>query len=241
MNQRVISSSSMLLKGITLKSADWRPSDVEMQRDISVSSAPCPHRLSASERFTSMASLPFKQFDLQHRSSSRLASTNDAFFKSPYTTATGNATWDDIVAHEPTNALDKFDLKISCFEEEFVIETFREKTPKQIDTRLMTSLDLAALKEEDAFMYYSIPAVKKAHWENNEVDLKDLEKSSPYVKRSSAISFESAVCGMEDIDIARPENHIMDLDIPSLSEGFYHTSFTSDNSEEELFFAYFDC
>ena len=80
------------------------------------------------------------------------------------------------------------------FEETIVVDTFREKIPQQLDRSLLTSADLANLKETDAFMYYSIPAVKQARWEGRAVDF-DVELSEP-VERRSAISFEKL-----DVDI----------------------------------------
>ena len=82
----------------------------------------------------------------------------------------------------------------SSFEEDakvIVVDTFREKTPKQLEARrYLTSAELVTLKESDPFMYYSIPSVKKAVWEGREVDF-DVELTNP-VKRSSAVSFENA-------------------------------------------------
>ncbi|KAL3785698.1 hypothetical protein HJC23_008731 [Cyclotella cryptica] len=84
------------------------------------------------------------------------------------------------------------------------VPTFADKTskPKQISTKEMTSQDLARLKMDDPFLYYSIPAVRKACFLSKEVDEycltsqtgeKDLAGSgnqSYVVKRQSRLSFE---------------------------------------------------
>ena len=106
------------------------------------------------------------------------------------------------------------------FDDVFVVDTFQEKIPKQLDVHRLTPDDLATLKESDPFMYYSIPAVKQARREGKDVDF-DITLSKP-VKRSSAISFESG-------------------DIPSLGEGFYD-AYVGDAGEhqEDLFLSVFE-
>ena len=98
------------------------------------------------------------------------------------------------------------------------VETFREKIPKRLDAQYLSSADLASLKESDPFMYYSIPAVKKAVWEGKEVDF-DVEFDEP-VNRSSAVSFES-------------------INGPCLGEGFYDTYVGNGEQEVDLFMSLF--
>ena len=107
-----------------------------------------------------------------------------------------------------------------------VVDTFREKTPKQLEARRhLTSADLASLKESDPFMYYSIPSVKKAVWEGREVDF-DVELTNP-VKRSSAISFENAddLCMVFDDNTASVANgdHEEDLFLSVFGAGMKTT------------------
>ena len=71
----------------------------------------------------------------------------------------------------------------------FIIPTFQEKPYKQLNTRGLTFEDLETLKEEDPFMYYSIPEVRRAVFEGRDVDL---TTASPIVKRRRVISCESA-------------------------------------------------
>jgi hypothetical protein len=73
----------------------------------------------------------------------------------------------------------------------FIVKTVFEKETRELRTQNMSSSDLASLKQEDSFMYYSIPGVKKAIWGGRSVDLQDVT-SSRVVKRRTAISFESA-------------------------------------------------
>ncbi|KAL3785702.1 hypothetical protein HJC23_008735 [Cyclotella cryptica] len=84
------------------------------------------------------------------------------------------------------------------------VPTFADKTskPKQISTKEMTSQDLARLKMDDPFLYYSIPAVQKACFlrkdddvycltsPTGEEDLAGSGNQSYVVKRQTRLSFE---------------------------------------------------
>jgi len=117
---------------------------------------------------------------------------------------------------------------------EFFVKTSHEKRPKQIDIRQMSSSDLVSLKENDPFMYFSIPTVRSAAIHGNDVDLlaiKDaaisLEVPSRYV-RKTCISFESCLIpDMADIDFD-------DMDscaLPSLTNAFYNMSMGMDDEK----------
>jgi hypothetical protein len=257
----------------------------------------CPGKTSLGSQ-SSFQRLPsnssFKQIDLQRLSSSSLASmASNGLSSRSSSSATGNASWDNIGVTRP-GSLNMFDLKISepktpssnpfldgtyeqaprrssrsnnlltlkedircsfrdeesedfsltrtsskrslnelSVDDEFVVSTFKEKVPKQIDTRRLSMADLDALKHEDAFMYYSIPAVRKAALEGRDVDLQGVHDSR-MVKRASAISYESAdLAG--DLDF---ETMMDDLDIPSLGEGYYQANV--DGKVEDFFMKYFD-
>jgi hypothetical protein len=72
---------------------------------------------------------------------------------------------------------------------------FEEKTPKTIDVNsIRMASDLDALKKNDPFMYYSIPAVREKAMRGKAVDLSTVVAASAKnntVKRRSSISFES--------------------------------------------------
>jgi hypothetical protein len=51
-----------------------------------------------------------------------------------------------------------------------VIPTFREERPRSLDVTSLTQSELAKLKTEDPFMYFSIPAVRIAELSGNDVD-----------------------------------------------------------------------
>jgi hypothetical protein len=51
-----------------------------------------------------------------------------------------------------------------------VIPTFREERPRSLDVSSLTQSELAKLKTEDPFMYFSIPAVRIAELSGNDVD-----------------------------------------------------------------------
>ncbi|KAL7471466.1 hypothetical protein ACHAXS_011743 [Conticribra weissflogii] len=57
--------------------------------------------------------------------------------------------------------------------------------PQELDIdKLRTDLDLATLKKQDAFLYYSIPAAKKAEYLNRKIEVSKLDKS-PGIRRNS--------------------------------------------------------
>lgn len=131
-----------------------------------------------------------------------------------------------------TRTSSKRSLDEVSVDDEFVVSTFKEKVPKQIDTRHLSMADLDVLKHEDAFMYYSIPAVKKAALKGRDVDLQDVHDSRS-VKRSSVISFESAdLLGGLDFET------LDDLDIPSLGEDYYQANV--EGGVGDLFVSYFE-
>lgn len=103
-----------------------------------------------------------------------------------------NETWSEQDALYKDTSAYKIDDRFKAIEvskDHFLVKTFTEKPSKQMDIR---SVDLNALKEEDAFMYYSIPEIRKAALQGEEIDLEDLNMSTQFVTRSNAISFESA-------------------------------------------------
>ena len=86
--------------------------------------------------------------------------------------------------------------KTERFEEDFVVSTFAsKKDPVELNPGTLSSQELSTLKTRDAFMYYSIPEVRRAHMEGREVDVDQLRTTQ--VRRSSAISFESADLGLD--------------------------------------------
>lgn len=75
----------------------------------------------------------------------------------------------------------------------FSTPTFKKKTAKRVNLKdLKLPSELAALKKNDVFSYYSIPCVRKAAIFSKSVDLSTVQEStSSTVKRESSISFES--------------------------------------------------
>lgn len=86
----------------------------------------------------------------------------------------------------------------------FHIATVFEKPQKKLDIKDITFSDLASLKKSDPFMYYSIPAIRKAVLYGKEVDSSEISmpisdqiqrtmrgrSSKNQVTRQSRISFE---------------------------------------------------
>jgi len=86
----------------------------------------------------------------------------------------------------------------------FHIATVFEKPQKKLDIKDITFSDLASLKKSDPFMYYSIPAIRKAVLNGKEVDSSEISmpisdqilrtmrdrSSKSQVTRQSRMSFE---------------------------------------------------
>ncbi|KAL3796542.1 hypothetical protein HJC23_009673 [Cyclotella cryptica] len=112
------------------------------------------------------------------------------------------------------------DIKKSSSREdfaEFVVKTSNETSPKQIDIRRTSSSELASLKENDPFMYYSIPAVRSAAMHGNAIDLltfqeaaRSLNVPSNYV-RKTCISVEACIIpNVDEIDYCDLANLSLD-------------------------------
>jgi hypothetical protein len=83
-----------------------------------------------------------------------------------------------IAVNEPFQLSKKWLLTCTASPEaNFIVNTVFEKETTELRTQNMTHSDLASLKEEDRFMYYSIPGVKRANWEGRSVDLQDVTSS----------------------------------------------------------------
>ena len=52
----------------------------------------------------------------------------------------------------------------------FTVPTFHEERPRSVDASSLSQSELAKLKVEDSFMYYSIPSVRVAELSGNAVD-----------------------------------------------------------------------
>ena len=99
----------------------------------------------------------------------------------------------------PPNEVTQADNSISI-----CIATVFEKPEKKLDTKDITFSDLASLKKSDPFMYYSIPAIRRAVLHGKEVDSSEIfmpisdriprkttdRSSKSQVTRQSRISFE---------------------------------------------------
>jgi hypothetical protein len=119
-------------------------------------------------------------------------------------------------------------LKISPWTEdfsEFVVKTSNEKLPKQIDIRRISCSELASLKENDPFMYYSIPAVRTASLSDSAVDLQTVQEAARSLRipssysRKTCISVESCVipnideidgCALSNLSLA---NHDINMEL----------------------------
>jgi hypothetical protein len=77
------------------------------------------------------------------------------------------------------------------------VKTIFEKPTKKIDLSSLDSSDVAALKTEDPFMYYSIKSATNVH-QGSEMTLnrsgqhyKDIEQEALIVERKSRVSYET--------------------------------------------------
>lgn len=107
-------------------------------------------------------------------------------------------------------------VKISPWREdfsEFLVKTSNEKLPKKIDIGRISCSELASLKENDPFMYYSIPAVRSAALNDSAVDLQTVQEAAISFKipssysRKTCISVESCIIPkIDDIDCCALSN-----------------------------------
>ncbi|KAL7479783.1 hypothetical protein ACHAW6_005504 [Cyclotella cf. meneghiniana] len=119
----------------------------------------------------------------------------------------------------------------------FLVKTFNDKSPKQMDTRRISSSDLVSMKEKDPFLYYSIPAVRAAALRGDDVDLqavKDAATTShtpPSIVRKTCLSVESCfIPGLNDMDIGDWDS----CGLPSLSNTFYNMNMEMDDDDEDV-------
>eukprot|EP00984_Skeletonema_dohrnii_P002803 scaffold960_cov203-Skeletonema_dohrnii-CCMP3373.AAC.1 len=96
---------------------------------------------------------------------------------------------------------------------------FIQTTKMAIDTSNLNEQDFDFLKNQDPFLYYSIPAVRQAEVvHSRDIDVSDIQaqgKGSPRVERQSRISFECPMSVlMEDLtgDMKKGPWGVNDLD-----------------------------
>ena len=89
--------------------------------------------------------------------------------------------------------------------------------PVEIDTSTLSAEDLQSLKKDDPFLYYSIPAVRRANFTTaGKPDLSSSsgEPSNTIVKRSTRVSFECHVdLALEGLleELEVDSNHQVDM------------------------------
>jgi hypothetical protein len=72
------------------------------------------------------------------------------------------------------------------------IPTFREERSRSLDLSSLSSTALAKLKDEDPFMYYSIPTVRLTRLCGNAVDVASLaSQAGTFVSRQARVSFSA--------------------------------------------------
>ncbi|KAL7480101.1 hypothetical protein ACHAW6_005805 [Cyclotella cf. meneghiniana] len=118
----------------------------------------------------------------------------------------------------------------------FVVDTFAEKVRRQIDLRNISSSDLTSLKQDDPFMYYSIPAVRNASWQCEHIDLPSLQSSdlsfmdSSIYERKSCISFEPWInLSPSDVTLDETDGYF----IPTIGGGFFDFNMDDDGDDRE--------
>ncbi|KAL3785309.1 hypothetical protein HJC23_008873 [Cyclotella cryptica] len=119
-------------------------------------------------------------------------------------------------------------------EEVYLVKTFKEKDPKLVDMRSISSSELGSLKEDDPFMYYSIPAVRSAAMHGNDVDLQAVKEATKLsdvpssYERKTRISVESCLIpGLTDM------SELDSCGFPSLSNTLYNMDNMDDSDDED--------
>ncbi|KAL3805871.1 hypothetical protein HJC23_007832 [Cyclotella cryptica] len=120
---------------------------------------------------------------------------------------------------------------------EFIVKTCVAKTPRQIDIRRISSTDLVSLKENDPFMYYSIPSTRSAALKGDYVDLQSVKDAATSSKipssylRKTCISVESCLIpDIVDSDFDDKDCHAP----PDLSDVFYHINMECGDENDNL-------
>jgi len=124
----------------------------------------------------------------------------------------------------------------SSNKKDIIVETFKATVPRELDLRDISSSDLASLKDDDPFMYYSIPAVRNTAWEGDHADMPSLHDSdlsprdSPIYERKSRISFESwNLPSTSNIAVDKIDGYF----IPSLGGAFFDFNMDDDEDDED--------
>jgi len=100
----------------------------------------------------------------------------------------------------PTND----DLAVYIIPTKFDTPAQEQVPTKVIDTTsLKNEEDLELLKEEDPFLYYSIPSVRKAEFEGTDINISSIKASASKIERKSRVSFE---CYPDPFDLVDYEN-----------------------------------
>jgi len=117
-----------------------------------------------------------------------------------------------------------------------VVETFKATVPRKLDLRDISSSDLASLKEDDPFMYYSIPAVRNTAWNSDHADMPSLHnpdlspRESSIYERKSRISFESwNLPSTSNIAVNETDGYF----IPSPGGEFFDFNMDDDEDDED--------
>ncbi|KAL3804652.1 hypothetical protein HJC23_008467 [Cyclotella cryptica] len=120
----------------------------------------------------------------------------------------------------------------------FPVATVFEKTLKKLDIKDITSSDLASLKKSDPFMYYSIPAIRKATLHCTHLDLSTVSNltSDQVPRTSSDRSSESEVTRKSRISF---ECHT-DLLLEDLMDNF-NSDYCEPMGQNDLFKHVFSC
>ncbi|KAL3792526.1 hypothetical protein ACHAWO_008397 [Cyclotella atomus] len=113
------------------------------------------------------------------------------------------------------------------FEAEYLVKKFAEKPINRLNLLSMSSTELDSLEQDDGFVYYSIPGVRKVVLQGYNVDLENIKRSGSVVERRSRITTESIYM----IDYAY-------TDEPTPDEGSVGMDFDNVDEEDDSYLSY---
>lgn len=81
-------------------------------------------------------------------------------------------------------------------DDDLAVYTIATETEEQVPTKVIdptylnNEVDLELLKEQDSFLYYSIPSIRKATFQGTDINMSSIKASTSKIERKSRVSFE---------------------------------------------------
>lgn len=86
--------------------------------------------------------------------------------------------------------------KSASTDDDLAVYTIATEIEEQVPTKVIDTTylnneeDLELLKEQDSFLYYSIPSIRKATFQGTDISMSSIKASASKIERKSRVSFE---------------------------------------------------